>query len=312
MSQYVLRFISGKDKGREYMLAADRHIMIGRDTGVDLLLVDNKVSRQHAAITTHAGQVMLHDMESRNGTFVNDRRISTSLLKVGDEIILGSSRMRLELTSQAMPVDGQVMIKSGAVVEESKPKSKAEVLMQGDISRIALPDLIQMLSASNKTGRLAIRSDEGQGKIIFRDGRVCDASLDHHPDMPARKVFYRIIRWKQGKFELHATRDQKGGAPPAEITESTTTLLFEALRQLDEMTMLETQMPVPEARLTVPTPLADSLQDLSTDEIQIYQLAASHQSVQAVIDQYPDSDLEACTCLLRLLRGGLIAVDKRD
>lgn len=310
MSQYVLRFISGKDKGREYLLAADRHIMIGRDTGVDLLLVDNKVSRQHAAITTHAGQVMLHDMESRNGTFVNDRRISTSMLKVGDEIILGSSRMRLEMTNQAMPVDGQVMIKSGAVAEESKPKSKAEVLMQGDISRIALPDLIQMLSASNKTGRLVIRSDEGQGKIIFRDGRVCHASLDHHPEMPARKVFYRIIRWKQGKFELHATRDPK--PDPLEITESTTTLLFEALRQLDEMTMLETQMPAPESRLTVPTPLADSLQDLSTDEIQIYQLAASHQSVQAVIDQYPDSDLEACTCLLRLLRAGLVAVVPRD
>jgi hypothetical protein len=310
MSQYVLRFISGKDKGREYMLASDRHIMIGRDTGVDLLLVDNKVSRQHAAITTHAGQVMLHDLESRNGTFVNNRRINTTMLKEGDVIILGSSRMRLEITNVAAPVNGQVMVKSGAVIEEAKLKANTEILMQGNIGRVALPDLIQMLAASNKTGILEIRSDEGLGRIMFRDGRVCHASLEHHPQMPARKVFYRIIRWKEGKFELQAVRNPQ--SVKGEITESTTTLLFEALRQLDEMTLLESQMPDPDARLTVSTPVADSLQDLSTDEIQVYQLAASHLSAQAVIDQYPDSDLEACTCLLRLLRAGLVAVVPRD
>jgi hypothetical protein len=312
MSQYVLRFISGKDKGREYPLAPDRHIMIGRDSGVDLLLVDNKVSRQHAAITTHAGQVMLHDLESRNGTFVNDRRISTAMLNVGDELVLGSSRMRLETVTDAALLDGQVTVKSGAQVEEAKPSPRPEILMEGDIARIALPDLIQMLASATKTGLLVITSDDGVGRVHFRDGQVRQATLDHHPQMPSRKVFCRVIRWPQGKFELQAVKNDAPVPVTDEITESTTTLLFDALRQLDEMTLLESQLPRADARLTVATPVADRLQDLSTDEIQVYQLAASHLSVQAVVDQYPGCDLEACTCLLRLLRAGLVAVVPRD
>jgi hypothetical protein len=312
MSQHVLRFISGKDTGREYLLAPDRHIMIGRDSGVDLLLVDNKVSRQHAAITTHAGEVMLHDLESRNGTFVNDRRITTAMLKVGDEIVLGSSRMRLETATDAAVLDGQVTVKSGAPFEDSKLMKRPEILMEGDIARIALPDLIQMLSSAAKTGLLVVTSDEGVGRIHFRAGQVRHATLDHHPQMPARKVFCRVIRWTQGKFELQAAKDGEPLPSSDEIAESTTTLLFDALRQLDETILLEPQLPRPDARLTVSTPVADRLQDLSTDEIQVYQLAALHLSVQAVVDQYPGCDLEACTCLLRLLRAGLIAVVPRD
>ncbi len=315
MTHYVLRFVSGKDKGREFTLAPDHQIMIGRDTGVDLLLMDGKVSRQHAAITVQAGQVVLTDLESRNGTFVNDRRVSTTVLHEGDEITLGSSRMRLEQAKpdepSPAPLEGQVLVKSGAATdEEALNEERPEILMEGDIARIALPDLIQMLASSNKTGILVIRSDEGVGRIMFDEGQIWYAMLDHLPEMQARKVFYRILRWRQGKFELEASKEP----PPVfvDITESTTTLLFEALRQLDELTLLEQQLPPPDALLSVVNPRVESLQELSTDEILIYQLAASRLCVQAIVDQYPDSDLEAYTCLLRLLRAGLIGVVDRD
>lgn len=305
MSQFVLRFISGKDIGRAYALTPDREIVVGRDSGVDLLLVDTKVSRQHAMITVRDGRVTLQDWESRNGTFVNDRRITLVTVEVGDEIVMGSSRMKLELSEAAAPVDGQVQIASGAALEAMTVETGPERLMEGDISQIALPDLIQMLSSARKSGVLTIRSDDGVGRIYLRDGQVYYATLNNQYTLPPRKVFYRILRWTHGKFELDAVTDHN---LPEIITESTTTLLFEALRQLDEMTLLMPDLPHPETRLTAVAPVAGGLQGLSTDEIQVYKLAASQLSVQAVVDQYPESDLEACTCLLRLLKRGLIAV----
>src|ERR1035441_8292160 len=56
MLQYVLRFVAGKDQGREFPLPPDLTIVIGRVSDVDLLLLDEKVSRKHAKISTHQGQ----------------------------------------------------------------------------------------------------------------------------------------------------------------------------------------------------------------------------------------------------------------
>jgi hypothetical protein len=52
VEQYALRFISGKDHGREVQLPRDREIVVGRAGEVDLLILDDKVSRKHAKIST--------------------------------------------------------------------------------------------------------------------------------------------------------------------------------------------------------------------------------------------------------------------
>jgi hypothetical protein len=71
MLQYVLRFVAGKDQGREFPLPPDLTIVIGRVSDVDMLMLDKKVSRKHARIATDGGRIVLDDLASRNGTFVN-------------------------------------------------------------------------------------------------------------------------------------------------------------------------------------------------------------------------------------------------
>ena len=50
-SGFALRFISGKYQGGEFPLPADKEIVIGRGGELDIVLVEDMVSRKHAKIT---------------------------------------------------------------------------------------------------------------------------------------------------------------------------------------------------------------------------------------------------------------------
>jgi hypothetical protein len=64
---------------------------IGRDAGNQIVLNDKLVSRRHAQLTfLDNGQVMIKDLGSSNGTFVNGNRITECYLNVGDIVKCGS------------------------------------------------------------------------------------------------------------------------------------------------------------------------------------------------------------------------------
>jgi S1-C subfamily serine protease len=65
---------------------------IGREAGVDLVLADGKASRRHAALRVLPdGRATLYDLGSSNGTFVNGRRIQSTLLQGGEQIQIGDT-----------------------------------------------------------------------------------------------------------------------------------------------------------------------------------------------------------------------------
>src|SRR2546425_5686794 len=68
------------------------NLRIGRASGNDLVLKDLNVSRSHAAIARRPDGVYVLDAGGKNGTFVNDRRISEpTRLGPGDRVRLGST-----------------------------------------------------------------------------------------------------------------------------------------------------------------------------------------------------------------------------
>jgi len=68
---------------------------IGRQAGCDLLLSDSQISRVHARISLQDGTFILEDLGSTNGTFVNGQRVHHHVLRSGDEIQIGQTRLRL-------------------------------------------------------------------------------------------------------------------------------------------------------------------------------------------------------------------------
>ncbi len=63
---------------------------IGRSTTADFIVDAGMVSRFHCRVTaTAAGEIEIDDLDSTNGTFVNDRRIQRSALVAGDRVRVG-------------------------------------------------------------------------------------------------------------------------------------------------------------------------------------------------------------------------------
>src|SRR6188768_2328211 len=93
--RFALRFISGKYQGGEFPLRMNREIIIGRSSDLDMVLVEDMVSRKHAKISTTDDEVYIQDLGSTNGTFVNGEKITRSRLQEGDRILVGTSIIKM-------------------------------------------------------------------------------------------------------------------------------------------------------------------------------------------------------------------------
>jgi len=66
---------------------------IGRHRNNDIVISDPKVSSFHARIDRSPEGYVIVDLKSRNGSYINGKRIETGLLKTGDEVRMGTARL---------------------------------------------------------------------------------------------------------------------------------------------------------------------------------------------------------------------------
>ena len=71
-------------------------VLIGRHPSCDISLNSDWVSRRHCVLTEDAGEIVVRDLGSTNGTWINGRRVQRGRLKPGDERSLGHLRFCLE------------------------------------------------------------------------------------------------------------------------------------------------------------------------------------------------------------------------
>jgi pSer/pThr/pTyr-binding forkhead associated (FHA) protein len=302
--RFALRFISGKYQGGEFPIRMNREIIIGRSSDLDMVLVEDMVSRRHAKITSTDAEVYIQDLGSTNGTFVNGEKISRSRLNEGDRILVGTSIMKVvgadERSFSQTEAEARRRLEAGA-----QRQSTAGRPMSGVIEEIPLPDLLQLLSTSRKSGVLTIASRAGIGKIYMRKGQIYFAAINDNFAIKPQKAIYRMLTWTTGTFELEPSVEMQ---VMEEVQESTEALLMEGVRLLDEYRQIEANVPPVDAALAVPTPLAGRLRDLTPVELDVFQLVLDHGQVQSVLDHYQGSDLEAAQVLIALLRREFVVV----
>ena len=102
--RFALRFISGKYQGGEFPLRMNREIIIGRSSDLDMVLVEDMVSRRHAKISSTEAEVYIQDMGSTNGTFVNGERITRKAIAEGDVAIICDHEVRFSFKAAGGPV----------------------------------------------------------------------------------------------------------------------------------------------------------------------------------------------------------------
>ena len=91
---YVVEVTGGRDKGKKIKIGKGSHI-IGRETGA-IALKDLDVSRSHAKIKVDdKGKAKLMDLSSTNGTYLNGKKVKSSELNEGDEILVGNTVLKI-------------------------------------------------------------------------------------------------------------------------------------------------------------------------------------------------------------------------
>lgn len=93
-----LLVLAGANVGVMYKIEKDPLVM-GRGEKVDIRMIDDGLSREHARIVKDSGRFAVEDLASTNGTFCNGERVVRRLLAEGDKILLGSTTI-LKFTYQ--------------------------------------------------------------------------------------------------------------------------------------------------------------------------------------------------------------------
>ena len=86
---------SDGDTVAEYQLT-ERKYVIGRGDLADIIIEDSYVSKMHAILQVYANAIVLHDLNSTNGTTVNSVEIQKTVLRSNDIVSLGGHRLKIE------------------------------------------------------------------------------------------------------------------------------------------------------------------------------------------------------------------------
>ena len=104
MSRLVLKFESASLK--EVPLGT-RPVTIGRAPDNDIQIDNLAVSNYHARVYVEAGSLVVEDLNSLNGSFLNDIRVERAMLKDGDAILIGKHEILVDQAHDAaLPLDG--------------------------------------------------------------------------------------------------------------------------------------------------------------------------------------------------------------
>lgn len=181
--EYILEIIEGSSSGRQIPVSAD--LELGRDPSLEAALEDDQVSRRHARLTPSEGGVLIEDLGSLNGTYVNDQLVQ------GPQRLTEGDRVRVGLTVLQLRTPEQVTVQRSAVEpapeitvlgrdvlevvpeEELAPVQPGTPRIPGFLAEESEPAFVEPgVGSSDSRGRAAGPGDDPQALARLIDVRV--------------------------------------------------------------------------------------------------------------------------------------------
>jgi len=171
---------------------------------------------------------------------------------------------------------------------------------QGSLAELHLPDIIQLISVSGKTGVFHLTDGRLKGQIYLNEGKIVHAELD---DIAGEEAVYALAIWSQGEFRF----DPGVATEQRTISKSNTNLLMEAARRLDEWRVLSKKIPstdmIPEF---VVQDAREGQINLNTSEWLILSKIDGHRSIKTIAFAAGLSAFDVSKILYGLIATGLI------
>ena len=225
----TLRVLAGPDQGKSFDVR-EFPALIGRDTGNAVRLNDDMASRRHAELLFHDGRLILRDLLSTNGTFLNDELVSEVEFKGGDRIRVGKSILEVsETRTQTRPVE----VKPPTSMT---PPSKTVIRIAGQDTIAGEPPVgrsggVEAMVAgvgpgdAGKLRQYLVTLYEVSGLISSTTevNELLDKVLDAvFEKVQADQGFIMVLNEGSGQLELRVSRRRKGGPAATDFTISRT------------------------------------------------------------------------------------------
>lgn len=163
---HFLVILTGKHKGRQIELPA-REIWIGRDENCLVRMTSSEVSRRHCSLTPTGRGLLLRDLNSQNGTFVNALRVHDEvMLQSGDRLTVGPVSFEVHCPSETSSEKEEENVLGWL----SEGDSSAGRHHPGDTTVIRVPEQLQAPSLSRSN--LSRREDEDSASSSSSSGSL--------------------------------------------------------------------------------------------------------------------------------------------
>jgi CheY-like chemotaxis protein len=114
-------------------------------------------------------------------------------------------------------------------LEKLQKRASRPGVIQGRLEEMSMIDLLQSLEMGQKSCRLQIQKGGEQGELYFAGGQCRDAKIG---TLVGDEAVYRVLLWTEGEFEIDF--NAASASTNTTTTKSTTGLLMEAMRLMDE------------------------------------------------------------------------------
>jgi uncharacterized protein DUF4388 len=183
------------------------------------------------------------------------------------------------------------------------------VSLKGSLDTVALPEVLQLLVDTSKSGELYVRGTRPGGRLWFDTGALSGFEVGRSEEVA--DALFELLRVDSGEFSFHADAPRSQTARlPANGREDVRPALRTALSRLEEWVEIVAVIPTLEHLLS----LSDDVQrdDISLDRFQWSLLVAIGEghSVQDVLDARKLPEFDGCKAVKALLDASLIKVDE--
>ena len=150
--------ISRSDQSVQEVELLPGRMALGRHPYNDIVIDNPAVSSEHAAFEVKPTEVLIEDLDSTNGTFVNGQRVSRRVLKDGDNIVVGRCRIAFSASfAQASPVDTGPL----AVIDViSGPNAGKSLRLDKPVSTLGKPG-VQVIAITRQGADYFVHHVEG-------------------------------------------------------------------------------------------------------------------------------------------------------
>ena len=188
-------------------------VSIGRAPDNDLPLADHCCSGRHAVITSKERGYSVRDLGSKNGTFVNGKRIQEeTFLRLGDEVLIGSTKIVFgrDVSTQVEMLEGTSLTQNFDSILQVKDVLKKPVLERTTGARMSA---VEVERSQRQQEVLAVLNEVSQALIYHFP---LEQLLDHIMDLitkhiPMDRGVLMLKEGKDGRLAAKALRVLKPG-----------------------------------------------------------------------------------------------------